>query len=107
VDVFAPGVDIYSTVPGNRYEENSGTSMAAPVVTGLAALIMAYYPELDATEVRRAILDSATKYTDLQVRGPGENARPMRFGDLSATGGVVNAYSALQAAERMAAAKRN
>ncbi|MBW3630467.1 MAG: S8 family serine peptidase [Gemmatimonadetes bacterium] len=105
VDVFAPGVDIYSTVPGNRYDENSGTSMAAPVVTGLAALIMAYYPELEAAEVRRVILESATKYANEQVRGPGEGAR-MRFGDLSATGGVVNAYSALQMAEQVAATKR-
>jgi subtilisin family serine protease len=105
VDVFAPGVDIYSTVPGNKYEENSGTSMAAPVVTGLAALVMAYYPELEAADVKKVILDSATRYTNEQVRGPGEGAR-MRFGDLSATGGVVNAYSALKLAEQLAAAKR-
>ena len=105
VDVFAPGVDIYSTVPGNAYEENSGTSMAAPVVTGLAGLIMAYYPELEAADVRRVILESATLYTNDQVRGPGEGAR-VRFGELSATGGVVNAYAALKLAEQMAAAKR-
>ena len=48
VDVFAPGVDILSTVPGNKYERESGTSMAAPVVSGLAALIMGYYPNLSA-----------------------------------------------------------
>jgi subtilisin family serine protease len=85
VDVFAPGVDIYSTVPGNKYEENSGTSMAAPVVTGLAALIMAYYPELDAADVRKVILDSATRYAEERVIGPGEAGR-MRFGDMSVTG---------------------
>jgi subtilisin family serine protease len=105
VDVFAPGVDIYSTVPGNKYKSESGTSMAAPVVTGLAAMIMGYYPELSAEEVRRVILDSATKYSDLQVRGPGDTGR-MRFGDLSATGGVVNAYAAVQMAEKLAATKK-
>ena len=106
VDVFAPGVDIYSTVPGTEYEENSGTSMASPVVAGLAALIMGYYPELDAAEVRKVILDSATRYAEERVIGPGE-AGPIRFGDLSVTGAVVNAYAALRLAEQMAAAKRN
>ena len=105
VDVFAPGVDIYSTVPGNKYEENSGTSMASPVVAGLAALIMAYYPELEAAEVRKVILDSATRYAEERVIGPGEAGR-IRFGDLSVTGGIVNAYEALRLAEQAAAAKR-
>ena len=105
VDVFAPGVDIYSTVPGTEYEENSGTSMASPVVAGLAALIMGYYPELDAAEVRRVILDSATRYAEERVIAPGEAGR-MRFGDLSVTGGVVNAYEAVRMAEQMTAGRQ-
>ena len=49
VDLFAPGVKLYSTLPSNQYASWSGTSMAAPVVTGVAALIMEYYPELNAS----------------------------------------------------------
>ena len=45
VDVFAPGVDILSTVPGGGYERESGTSMAAPVVSGLAAMTHVLLPE--------------------------------------------------------------
>src|SRR5690606_8602568 len=85
----------------------SGTSMASPVVAGLAALIMAYYPELDAAEVRRVILESATRYADQAVVPPGRGDGSVSFGDLSTTGGVVNAYAAIQMAERLAAAKRN
>lgn len=96
VDVFAPGVDILSTVPGG-YERDSGTSMAAPVVTGLAALLMDYFPNLSATEVKRIILASAVRHSDQAVQKPGGGAA--RFGDLSATGGVVNAYNAVKMAQ--------
>jgi subtilisin family serine protease len=100
VDVFAPGVDILSTVPGGAYERNSGTSMAAPVVSGLAALLMAYHPELSAADVKRIILASATRYADQQVARPGEGDGRVPFGSLSATGGVVNAYEAVKMAEQ-------
>ena len=98
VDVFAPGVDIYSTVPGG-YKKESGTSMASPVVAGLAALIMSYYPNLTATDVKRIILESVTKMPDVMVARPGPGGGRVRFGDLSATGGIVNAYSAVKMAE--------
>jgi subtilisin family serine protease len=104
VDVFAPGVDIYSTIPGGGYKKESGTSMASPVVAGLAALIMSYYPNLTATDVKRIILESSTKMTDLMVVRPGAGGR-VRFGDLSATGGVVNAYAALRMAEQFSTAR--
>ncbi|RYG06960.1 MAG: peptidase S8, partial [Chitinophagaceae bacterium] len=45
VDVFAPGFAIYSTYPDQKYQDNNGTSMASPVVAGLAALIRSYYPK--------------------------------------------------------------
>lgn len=107
VDVFAPGEDIYSTVPGGGYEAEDGTSMAAPVVTGLAALIMAYHPQLDASDVRDIILESATRHTDRLVLRPGsETGEKVSFGALSATGAVVNAYAALRLAGERAAAKR-
>lgn len=102
VDVFAPGVDIYSTFPGNKYKKNSGTSMASPVVAGLAALIMSYYPTLTAADVKRVILETATRMPDRMVLRPGDGGATVRFGDLSATGGIVNAYAALRMAAQLA-----
>jgi subtilisin family serine protease len=84
VDVFAPGVDIYSTLPYNQYRSMDGTSMAAPVVTGLAALIREYYPTLTAVQVRDIIVHSVVKRPQLE--------------DKCASGGLVNAYSALKLA---------
>jgi subtilisin family serine protease len=101
VDVFAPGVDIYSTLPGGGYKKNSGTSMASPVVAGLAALLMSYYPTLGAAEVKRIILESSTKLVDRMVVRPGEGGGQVRFGELSSTGGIVNAYEAIRMADRM------
>lgn len=101
VDVFAPGVDIYSTVPDNRYETNSGTSMAAPVVSGVAALLMAYFPELSAVQVRQILLETATPFRERRVARPGQDAGFARFGELSVTGGVVNAYEAVRRALEM------
>lgn len=102
VDVFAPGVDILSTEPDGAYGRNSGTSMAAPVVSGLAALIMAYYPDLSAADVKRIILESSTKLPDQRVVRPGsDNGELVPFGSLSRTGGIVNAYAALQMADQL------
>lgn len=97
VDVFAPGEDIYSTVPGG-YQRLSGTSMAAPVVSGLAALIMAYYPDLKAADVKRIIMASVMSYKDRTVLRPGSTGGTVSFGALSVTGGVVNAYNAIKMA---------
>ncbi|MFB6099343.1 MAG: S8 family peptidase [Salinibacter sp.] len=104
VDVFAPGRSIYSTVPHNQYERNNGTSMAAPMVSGLAALIMAYYPSLTALQVRSIILDTATRYKDQIVKRPGGKGT-VRFGKLSRTGAIVDARAALQRAAQMTASK--
>src|SRR5690606_3013605 len=100
VDVFAPGVKIHSTMPGSTYEDQQGTSMAAPVVAGLAALIRSYYPELPATEVKRIIMQSVTRVNQrVKVTGPdGRNMR-VSMNDICITGGVVNAYKAVQLAE--------
>jgi subtilisin family serine protease len=106
VDVFAPGVDILSTIPGNKYERDSGTSMAAPVVSGLAALIMGYYPTLTANDVRKIILASATRYSDQRVFRPGSDDKDtVPFGSLSVTGGIVNAYNAIKMADEMSRGK--
>jgi len=105
VDVFAPGVDILSTVPGNEYERDSGTSMAAPVVSGLAALILDYYPNLTAGDVKRIIMSSVSRHTDQMVKKPGADGEKVPFGSLSVTGGIVNAYTAIKMAEQVSNAK--
>lgn len=99
VDIFAPGVAIYSTYPENEYKENDGTSMAAPVVAGVAALVMSYYPELNATQVKNILMQSVTIPSTAAVIRPGsEDLVP--FSSLSVSGGIVNAYEALKLAEK-------
>lgn len=105
VDVFAPGVAIYSTVPDNKYDNHDGTSMAAPVVSGVAALLMSYFPELSAIDVKEIILESSIKYTDKEVNMPGKKSS-IPFGKLSTTGGIVNVYAAVQLAEKWNSKKR-
>jgi subtilisin family serine protease len=99
VDVFAPGEDIYSTVPGGGYKKNSGTSMASPVVAGVAALLMSYFPNLTAADVKRIIMQSSTRLPEQMVARPGEGGGMVKFGELSVTGGVVNVYQAVKMAE--------
>lgn len=82
VDVFAPGLEICSTLPGNKYGAHSGTSMAAPVVSGLAAVIREYYPGLTAVQVKEVIMKSVIRTETLA--------------DKCISGGVVNAYEALK-----------
>ena len=101
VDVFAPGVSIYSTIPDDQYERIDGTSMAAPMVTGLAALLMAYHPDLTALQVRDLILETATPYAERSVTVP-QGQRSVPFGSLSRTGAIVNAEAALQRAAEVA-----
>jgi len=101
VDVFAPGVKIYSTLPGgNQYGNLNGTSMSTPIVTGLAALIRSYYPSLSAVQVKNIIETSVwIPDTSLINIKPGQNPEPIAFGSLSKTGGIVNAYYAISAAD--------
>ena len=104
VDLFAPGVDIYSTIPDNKYKRNQGTSMAAPVVSGTAALLMSYFPDLSATQVRDIILKSVQKYPDLTVIIPhkaNKESRKGEFSELSVSDGVVNVYNAFRTAQQM------
>lgn len=97
VDLFAPGVDINSTVPGGGVDENSGTSMAAPVVSGVAALLLSYFPTLTPEQVKGIILETVRPLRDLDVTVPGGDAKA-KFGTLSRTGGVIDAYAAVQRA---------
>ena len=105
VDVFAPGVAIYSTVPKDKYEALSGTSMAAPTVAGIAALIRSYYPQLSASQVKHILMNSGTKI-NFDVIKPGTKDEKVPFTDLSVSGRVVNAYNAIKMADRMVKGKK-
>jgi subtilisin family serine protease len=99
VDVFAPGVQINSTTPLSTYELQDGTSMAAPVVSGLAALIRSYYPNLTALQVKEIILKSVVKVNTMVNVIVDGNVKKISFSDLSLTGGIINTYNALKLAE--------
>ena len=111
VDVFAPGVDIYSTMPGSEYENQNGTSMAAPVTSGVAALLMSYFPDLDAVQVKDIIMKSSSRFDKMKVNMPGEpeeeGAEDMiEFEKLSVSGGIINAFEAVKLAESMTMKKK-
>lgn len=97
VDLFAPGHNIYSQVPGG-YAQQSGTSMASPVCAGVAALIRMYYPSLTAAQVKDILMKTVTpcNQTCKFVR------IPLKFSDMSISGGMLNGYEAMKLAEEMA-----
>jgi subtilisin family serine protease len=98
VDVFAPGVNINSTTPENTYKLENGTSMAAPVVSGLAALIRSYYPKLTAVQVKEIILKSVVKVNHNVTYLKDGQSVSVPFSALCVTGGIVNSYNALKLA---------
>lgn len=104
VDLFAPGVDIYSTYPGNTYKDESGTSMASPTTAGVAALVLSYFPELTAIELKNVLRSSTRKFDGLEVQKPG-GGRTL-FSNLSNTGGLINAYEAVKMAQDLKAQKQ-
>ncbi|MEY4571196.1 MAG: hypothetical protein RLZ10_389 [Bacteroidota bacterium] len=97
VDLFAPGVDIYSTVPDSKYEDASGTSMASPAAAGVAAIIRGYFPELSAEEVRNVLMKTVTK-TNKKIRIPGLSGGKAKgqMNDVCIASGFINAESAVR-----------
>jgi subtilisin family serine protease len=105
VDLFAPGDKIYTTSASNSYKSDSGTSLAAPMVSGTAALIWSYYPNLTVTEVKQIILESGTAY-DIEVLVPGGEGKKVKFSELSKSGKVLNVYDAMELAKKVSKKKR-
>jgi subtilisin family serine protease len=101
VDVFAPGVKVTSLDTDAEFNSADGTSFSSPIVTGIAALLLEYYPDLSARQLKQTILESATPLTGIMVIKPGTKDVKVDFTTLSKTGGIVNAYKALLIASKM------
>ncbi len=100
VDVFAPGVDIISTDSSGTYGQHDGTSLAAPVVSGIAAMLLSYYPDLQPQEIIDIIVASSFQFKKpRKVFRPGDQKK-VKFKDLSKSGGIINAYNAVVEAEK-------
>jgi len=97
VDVFSPGVKIYSTLPGgNNYGNLNGTSMACPLVAGIAALTLEYFPTLSAKQLK-FVIEKSAQQPPYKVTKPGSDEM-VNLADISKTGGIVNAYETLKLA---------
>lgn len=108
VDLFAPGVNIISLYPDNAYNQGDGTSYSCPVVSGVAALVWSYYPELTSLELKEVLTNSTIKYPKKKVSYPNvtsDKKSKVKFSKLSVTGGIISAYDALVLAEKMAGNK--
>ncbi|MCB0720806.1 MAG: S8 family serine peptidase [Ignavibacteriae bacterium] len=95
VDVFAPGLEINSTIPGSKYERISGTSMASPEVAGVAAVLKAYFPYLTPEQIKETLINSVRKYDGLKVKVRGKNSK-MDFEKMSKSGGVIDLMNAFE-----------
>jgi subtilisin family serine protease len=104
VHIFAPGVDMASLYPDNKYNTGSGTSFASPIVAGVAALVWSYYPELSAVQLKDVLLNSSSRFPRhkvyLPIEYPGKRKK-VKFKKLSTTGGIINAYEAIRYAEKL------
>ena len=105
VDIFAPGFEIYNTVPQSKYMKLQGTSMAAPMVSGVAAMLKSYFPQLTMKEIKDIMLSSAVSYKGTQQTKPGSEEL-VDFGTLSVTGGVINVKNAVKACMALEATKK-
>ncbi|HET8753413.1 MAG TPA: S8 family peptidase [Salinimicrobium sp.] len=100
VDIFAPGSQIWSTTPNNGYEFLQGTSMAAPAVSGIAAVLRSYFPDLSAEQVKQIIMDSGLSTTATVVLG-GDPSNTQAFSQISTSGKMANLYNAFIMASKI------
>lgn len=105
-DLFAPGVDIYSTVLDDNYKKMSGTSMAAPIVSGIAALIWNYFPELSVKDLKKVFLEGVTSRKGIIALKPQDRTimiprAKIPFEKLCKTAGIVNAYNSVRLADKL------
>jgi cell wall-associated protease len=101
VDIFAPGVKVTTVNTDAEFMTEDGTSFSSPITAGIAALLLEYYPTLSSKQLKEIILQSATPLTGTMVFKPGSKTIKVDFATLSKTGGIVNAYKALQIASKM------
>lgn len=104
VDLFSPGVQIYSTIPGNKYESLQGTSMASPIAAGVAAMIRSYFPTLTAEQVKDILVKSAIQNQELN-KLPGSK-KEVKLSEISVSGGTINAYEAVKLAMKTKGKKK-
>ena len=95
VDLFAPGVDIYSTIVDNKYASESGTSMASPSTAGVAAILREYFPALKANEVREVLMKTVVHYKK-KVKVPGSKKGTTTLAAMSISGGFINTNNAVK-----------
>jgi len=101
VDVFAPGVKVTSVDKDAEFNTADGTSFASPITAGVAALLLEYYPDLSAKQLKQIILQSAKPLTGTMVLKPGSTTEKVDFTTLSKSGGIVNAYEAVMLAGKV------
>lgn len=106
VDIFAPGYEIYNTIPDNKYRKLQGTSMAAPMVAGAAAFLKSYFPSLTMFQIRDILLKSGTSYATTEQTLPGTDKK-VKFSTLCTTGAVINLDEAVKMAMAMTTAQKN
>ncbi len=104
VDLFSPGVKIYSTLPDTIFGYESGTSMASPCAAGVACILREYFPSLSAKDIRKILMKSVTKIT-FKVPMPGNGGLMVNYSDLCISGGIINATKAVELALKKTGSK--
>lgn len=107
VDLYAPGIDIYTTYTGDTYQTGKGVGLAVATTAGVAALVKSYYPHLTGSQIRDLLLENVTSRADVEVEKgirlqSGQQSQDLfLFGDLCISGGILNAYQAVLAADKL------
>jgi len=102
VDVFAPGVKIYTTKENNSFKFSRGTSLAAPMVSGLAGLLWSYFPNISTNELKKIIMESGTSFeVPVTIIDKKNTKKEVPFTELSRSGKIINAYNAFLMASEL------